>query len=270
MPFRLIASDLDGTLLRSDESVSARTKDLLHRVSTHASFVIATGRPPRWTYPIAEAVALPGVAICSNGAVTIDTETQAVVDSQQLTPEVALEIVRSIRTVLPDVQFAVDSLDGFGHEDGYASMFNLPNNLRVAKIEELLDRPSLKVLFRHMEMSEETLVQVVAAIGDRGSVTYGSSGTVTGRTLIEIMAPGVTKASALQRLCDARGLAASQVVAFGDMPNDIEMLEWAGHGVAMANAHHGALAIANEVTHSNDEDGVAHVLERVFKDSLSL
>ena len=76
------------------------------------------------------------------------------------------------------------------------------------------------------------------------------------------MASGVSKASALARICDRHGFDAQDVVAFGDMPNDIEMLDWAGHGVAMANAHPDAKAVANEIALSNNEDGVARVLER--------
>jgi hydroxymethylpyrimidine pyrophosphatase-like HAD family hydrolase len=78
------------------------------------------------------------------------------------------------------------------------------------------------------------------------------------------MACGVSKASTLEQLIDEEGLTASDVVAFGDMPNDVEMIAWAGHGVAVANAHPEVLAVADEVTGTNDADGVAEVLERLF------
>jgi HAD superfamily hydrolase (TIGR01484 family) len=90
-------------------------------------------------------------------------------------------------------------------------------------------------------------------------VTYS-----TNNGLIEISAAGVTKASGLAWVCSRLAVTAEKVVSFGDMPNDVPMLEWAGHGVAMANAHDDLLAVADEVTAPNSEDGVAQVLERWF------
>jgi hydroxymethylpyrimidine pyrophosphatase-like HAD family hydrolase len=81
---------------------------------------------------------------------------------------------------------------------------------------------------------------------------------------MEISASGVSKAVALSRLADELGVPADEVVAFGDMPNDVPMLGWAGHAVAVANAHPDVLAAADEITASNDDDGVAQVIERLL------
>ena len=94
-------------------------------------------------------------------------------------------------------------------------------------------------------------------------VTYSSSEDA----LLEISAAGVSKASALAAVCSARGIAAEEVIAFGDMPNDLPMLTWAGRGVAVANAHPEVLAAADEITAGNDECGVAQVLERLLERS---
>ena len=83
-------------------------------------------------------------------------------------------------------------------------------------------------------------------------------------TLVELAAAGVTKATGLARVAESAGVARSDVIAFGDMPNDVDMLRWAGHGVAMGNGHPDVLAVADEVTASNTDDGVALVLERWF------
>jgi hydroxymethylpyrimidine pyrophosphatase-like HAD family hydrolase len=86
----------------------------------------------------------------------------------------------------------------------------------------------------------------------------------TGHGLIEISAPGITKGSGLARLAGQLGIAPAEVVALGDMPNDLPMLQWAGHGVAMANAHPAVLESADEITAPNSQDGLALVLERWF------
>ena len=110
---------------------------------------------------------------------------------------------------------------------------------------------------RHPALPLPDLLRVTRAIaGDVAVVTH--SGTV----FVEISAAGVTKAAALEGLCARLGVEAARVVACGDMPNDLPMFHWAGHGVAVANAHPDVLVAADEVTLSNDEDGVARVLER--------
>jgi Cof subfamily protein (haloacid dehalogenase superfamily) len=266
MKYKLVASDLDGTLLRSDGAVSDRTRKAVHAVLAHTPFVIATGRPPRWVHPVADDLGHRSIAVCSNGAITIDlANAGAMVDSQQLTERVAMTAVDAVLSILPDASFAVDNMTGFSHTPNYIPKWDLPADVRIAPIAELLDSPCLKVLFRHPDMDLEVLDLVTKAVGDSGSITYGASGPAVSlkETLIEIMAPGVSKASALARICEQRGIDASDVVAFGDMPNDFEMIQWAGLGVAMANGHPTLKQFANEIALSNDEDGVARILERI-------
>lgn len=259
----MVASDVDGTLLRSDETLSQRNRAAVEAVIERSLFVIATGRPPRWTHPIAEMLNHHGVAVCSNGAVTMDLADESIVDTRLLSSSDAAAAAEAIRSILPDIVFAVDSLDGLGHEPPYQPVFATGREVRIAPLNELIATPSLKLLFRHPSMDGEVLDAIIAAVGDHGTITYGSTGSVPqSRTLIEVMAFGVSKAAALQRICDHHGFTADDAIAFGDMPNDIAMLAWAGHGVAMANGHPETKAAANEVTLSNDEDGVGVVLER--------
>lgn len=265
MPFRLAASDLDGTLLRSDDSLAPRTREVIHRVAAQSLFVYATGRPPRWVHPVAEASGHRGLAVCSNGAVTLDLRDESVVDERPIRPAVALELLEAVLSVADGAVFAVDGPGGFAHDPAYVPYWPTGPEVRVAPVRELFDVPLYKMLFRHDAMNAEMLRRVVEAVGSRGSVTYGSMVPVPGRTtLIEIMAPDVTKATALARIADHHGFDAEHVIAFGDMPNDVHMLEWAGHGVAMANAHPDAKAVADEITATNDDDGVAIVLERLY------
>jgi hydroxymethylpyrimidine pyrophosphatase-like HAD family hydrolase len=276
--FGLVASDLDGTLLRNDDTLSARTKSVIDQVVQRSIFVMATGRPPRWVHPVAELLGHRGLAVCSNGALIMDLTDESIVDAQFLSPGLARSAVALIQSMLPDAGIAVDRLSGFGHDPGYKSAYTMPKNVRVAPIDELIgDEPMLKLMFRHADMDTNVLASLIAALGDGGAVTYGAAGPTSGmgasaydadtplslaNTLIEIQAPGVSKAAALARVCDRFGVDHSSTIAFGDMPNDIEMLTWASHGVAMSNAHIDVKNVANEITASNDEDGVALILER--------
>jgi hydroxymethylpyrimidine pyrophosphatase-like HAD family hydrolase len=144
-------------------------------------------------------------------------------------------------------------------EVSYASPWGDGENFAASRAE-VLGKTAVKLLVRHEKMtSEEMAVAATAVLDDSVTVTFSTS-----RGLLEISAPGVTKATGLAEAAAMLSLDASGVVAFGDMPNDIEMLRWAGHGVAMANAHEEVLAVADEVTAPNVEDGVAQVLERWF------
>ncbi len=116
-------------------------------------------------------------------------------------------------------------------------------------------------MLRHSELSADELLKRAREVcGDLAEFSHSNAAD----TLLEISAAGVSKATALARLCDERGIDRKHVIAFGDMPNDLPMLAWAGHGVAVANAHPEVIAAADEVTASNDDGGVARVLERLF------
>ena len=125
----------------------------------------------------------------------------------------------------------------------------------------LVEQPSLKLMLRHDHLTADVLLERAReVVGHLAELSHSNSAD----GLLEIAAAGVSKASALTRVCAERGLRSEDVIAFGDMPNDLPMLEWAGHAVAVANAHPDLIAAADEVTTSNDDAGVARVLERLF------
>ena len=260
---RLVASDLDGTLLRSDGTVSDRTRAALAAVEEAGrTLVLVTGRPPRWMPPVVEETGHTGLALCANGAVVYDLAAERVVQEHLIDPAVGAEAVAAIREALPDVVFAVErsGARGLGREEAYALGFAPRGEVLVAEVDDLLAEPVTKLLARHDDMDpDEMLARVREVVGDLVEVTHSST-----RGLMEISASGVSKAVALSRLADELGVPADEVVAFGDMPNDLPMLGWAGHAVAVANAHPEVLAAADEVTAGNDDDGVARVLERWF------
>jgi Cof subfamily protein (haloacid dehalogenase superfamily) len=260
---RVVATDLDGTVVRSDGTISARTRAALAAVRQRGALVVvATGRPPRWLAGIADAAGPGAVAICANGALVYDFAASRVVASRPLDLDVVRMLMKELRVTVPGVAFAVERVDGqFAHEPDYHPRWEPEEQTYVGDLEAVFDLPIAKLLGRvEGTGSDDLLAMARVTVGEGlAELTHSS---IDG--LLEVMASGVTKASTLEQLLAARGLTGADVLAFGDMPNDIELLEWAGHGVAVANAHPDVLAVADEVTLSNDDDGVAEVLERFF------
>jgi Cof subfamily protein (haloacid dehalogenase superfamily) len=260
----VVATDLDGTIVRSDGTISARTKAALDAASdAGALIVIATGRPPRWLPGIAEATGHHGLAICANGALVYDLAADVLVDSRPLAADDVRRLIADLHAAVPGISFALERVDGqFAHEPDYHPRWEPEPGTLIGEIDDsVLTGPVSKLLARREGMGSDELTALARAAVDQ-SVASLTHSSIDG--LLEISARGVTKASTLAEVLSARGLGPADVVAFGDMPNDLDLLEWAGHGVAVANAHPDVLAVADEITASNDDDGVAQVLERLF------
>ena len=270
----LVASDVDGTLLDPLEKVTPRTAGVIARIlASDTPFVLVTGRPPRWVTPIARAAGLSGYAVCTNGAAVLDLGADRVVSARDLAPPQLGDVTHALRALLPDIRVAAErtprdgsaSSDVFATEPGFRNPWGNPTGMDAENNEvptaEVLGHPATKLLIRHHELTSDDLAAAARTVVDGIGleITYS-----TNRGLIELSAAGVTKATGLAEVCELLDVPAGRVVAFGDMPNDVAMLRWAGHGVAMANAHPDVLATADEVTAPNSEDGVAQVLERWF------
>src|SRR3954470_8963332 len=259
---RLIASDMDGTLLRGDDTVSQATLAELDRWRADGvPVVLATGRPPRWMQKIREVLGT-GTAVCCNGAVLLDLERFEIVDETTLEPETLRSAPTELRRRRPDVWSAVEYGLEFRHEPIYRPRWDVDvPGVAEATLDELVAQPVAKLLARHEELAPEEFVAVVEdVIGGRATVTHSSSDA-----LAEISAVGVTKASGLARVAEQHGIGPEDVVVFGDMPNDIAAFEWVaaagGRAVAMAHAHPDLMAVATDVTGTNDDDGVATFLQ---------
>ncbi len=261
---RLVATDLDGTLLRRDGSISARTLEALKRArSAGVELVLVTGRPARHVAKIEGVAELGGSVICVNGALIYDLDRELVVREERLSAVVACELVHGLRLRLPGICFAVEVGLEYGWEPSYGLHRKRSENppLPIADALTLCERGVNKLIARHPQLSAEDLIgHSQDLFVERARVSY------SGAPFLEISAVEVSKASALAAYCAERNIDQSRVLSFGDMPNDLPMLEWAGYSVAMGNAHPNVLAAAHEVTLSNEQDGVAAVVERLLSD----
>jgi Cof subfamily protein (haloacid dehalogenase superfamily) len=258
---RLVATDLDGTIVGPSGEISDRTVRALRGVEDlGVPVVFVTGRPHRWMRGVAERTGRTGLAICANGATVYDLHTEEVVAYHPFVLEVGLEISRRLRAALPELAFAVETIDGYAREQTYQPRWEAGMDHVLGSIDEIFTDATVKLLVRHESMDADRLLAAAREIvGDLAEFTHSSIGG-----LLEVSATGVSKATTLAELCAERDIAAADVLAFGDMPNDLAMLAWAGTAYAVAGAHPEVLAAVELHTDDPADDGVAQVLERVF------
>lgn len=266
---RLIATDLDGTLLNSDAQVSPRTRAALDAARAAGIPVVpVTARQPLGLRAIAAGTGFDEWALCSNGSLGVHLTTRELLFADELAPETLRTVAEALTASVPDLVFASvrDGGEGFVAQHGYAAVAHFndhkrdPQTMGGVPLEQVLDAPTLKLVIRHSEIAPRALYDLLSASGLTG---FGA--TLSGAPFLEVMAEGVSKATGLAQLCAHLGIDPSEVVAFGDALNDVEMLHWAGRSVAVANAEQAAKDAADEVTESNDDDGVALVIERIVR-----
>lgn len=259
----LIATDLDGTLVPDGSTglPSFTAEVLRHADSAGIPVVFVTARPLRWMDPLWPHVGRHGRAIVSNGAVTYDVAARKVVHLAGIEPAAGLEIAAAVTAAVPSASFALECLDGIRLDPDFEEPYPAPPGAPRGPLTQVWDVTALKVLVRYDDRSVASVGQhdafhdaVAAAVGDRATVTWSVAGVA------EISAAGVTKASGLARLCDGLGVLPADVIAFGDMPNDIAMLTWAGTSYAMADAHPSVVEVADHLAPSCADEGVAQVL----------
>ena len=262
-PFRLVATDIDGTLIHDDGSLSPGTLEVLHALPV--PLVLVTGRPVRWLRQLYDQMPEPVPAVCANGAVVYDPVTDTVLRTDPLSVEILLDVTKRLRDSVPDIALAVEVEDGrqFWYEEAWPVRWESDSDAvrLLTAPEDLTSVPAVKLLARSAQYGPDEFAELVSrTLAGFAETTHSSKSA-----LVEISAAGVTKAAGLAWLCERRGIEASEVIAFGDMPNDLPMLAWAGHSVAMGNAHPAVRAVADEIGPTNDEDGVASYLRKVFK-----
>lgn len=275
---RLVATDLDGTLLGPDGRIAdADAAALREAADAGVHLVVATGRPVRWLSCLAPIASAHPEVIVSNGAAVYDLAERRVVRRHPLAPDALATLADALRSAFPGVLLALEHGELFGCEPGWRSQ--LPDSFRTMADEEhvtvmapwddLLFRvsPVVKMLALAPHSGPHADIEVfaeaaTAALGDLAVVTHSA---LPGETsLLEISAPGVSKASTLAELCAAHGVRPTEVAAFGDMPNDLALLEFAGHPFAMGNAHP-ALRGRFKVVGTNAEGGVGTTVRRLIR-----
>jgi hydroxymethylpyrimidine pyrophosphatase-like HAD family hydrolase len=264
LPYRLVATDLDGTLLRTDDSISGRTRDALTAATAAgAAHIVVTGRAVPWTRQILDDLGYRGLAVCGQGAQVYHAGEHRLLTSVTLDRQLAGIALAKIEAEVGPLAVAAgrDGLDG---EVLVGAGYQVPaGSLPVVSFDdpaEMWSAPLNRVCIQHPGLSDDALAQVAQqAVGNLVNVVMAGAG------LVEILPLGLSKATGLSLAARRLGRTAADTIAFGDMPNDIPMFGWAAHGVAMASAHDELKAVADEVTASNDEDGVAVVLERLLR-----
>ncbi|MCQ9388325.1 Cof-type HAD-IIB family hydrolase [Brevibacterium sp. 50QC2O2] len=262
---RLIATDLDGTLLDPSGHVSPRTRAALDAARAAGVPVVpVTARNPNGLRAIGAETGFDSWALCGNGAYGLDLATGRVLYTVEAAPEILTPFATALSSRVPGVVFGAirDAGEGFVAEPGYAALSSFddhkrdPHTMHGSTRAEVVGAASLKLVFRHATVSTAELFAAARGLG-----LSGFEMTLSGAPFVELMAAGVTKASGLDRLCAHLGINRSEVVAFGDGLNDVDMLAWAGTGYAVANAGEAVRAAADLVAPSNAEDGFAAIVE---------
>jgi Cof subfamily protein (haloacid dehalogenase superfamily) len=262
---KLIASDLDGTIVAHYGDITQRTINAFrkaHEMGVHIFFV--TGRPPRWMPEIKEAFGI-GNAICGNGAMLYDLHNDKVLEEWLIPVDDQLETVNRLRKAIPQISFAVESHNYFHREKAYIPRWDVGlDNVGVEKIEEVISSPALKLLARcsQQELSSDEML-AIARIELEGIVTVTHSNPSD--SLLEISALGVSKGLTLAKMAGRLGIDAADCVSFGDNPNDFSMLQWCGRSFAMADGHPEGRLHAKGIAGPCEEDGVAIVIEQLLE-----
>ncbi|MDJ0974001.1 MAG: Cof-type HAD-IIB family hydrolase [Planctomycetota bacterium] len=257
----LIALDLDGTLLDSGRQIperAARALGALRDAGVHV--VLATGRPPRMTRDFVLELGLDH-ALVFNGASRYHAPGDTSLHHHELDREAALEIIARLRNAMPGIGIGMETAYGWFLDEvldarrrNHPMLVDASSPDGVGDVEGFVREGVIKIFARHGEHDAPAMATPLDGI--EAYITWSHL------QLLEVMHPAVNKRDALERYAAEHGVAREAVAAFGDQQNDIEMLTWVGHGVAMANASEATQAAADEVTASNDEHGVALVLER--------
>jgi HAD superfamily hydrolase (TIGR01484 family) len=267
---RMVATDLDGTLLRPDNTVSPRTVAAFASArSAGFPVVFVTGRPPRWLPPVVEATGHAGIGVCANGALVIDLDTREVLETNPIPYDVVAETVAVLRSEIEGVAFALEwdspsESDDFAHEPSYRARY------RVAGVEhgdilELAGRHAVIKLLARIDGGDhparhdvDALLEVTLGhVSHLVTATHSASDDV----LIEMSALGVSKGAALAHQAARLGVPLTAVAAVGDMPNDVPMLLEAGVGLAVVTGHPAVRAAADALLPGPEDDGVAQLVE---------
>jgi Cof subfamily protein (haloacid dehalogenase superfamily) len=262
---KLIATDLDGTIVAHYGTITQRTIDAFRKAhSMGVEIFFVTGRPPRWMPEIRDAFGI-GNAICGNGGMLYDLHNDVVLEEWPIEVDAQLETVKRLRSAIPPISFAIESHNYFHREKAYVPRWDVGlDNIGVERIEEAMTSPTLKLLARCSEQeftSDEMLAIAKKELEGLVTVTHSNPSD----SLLEISAHGVSKGMTLAKMAGRLGIDAADCVSFGDNPNDFSMLEWCGRSFAMADGHPEGPQHAKGIAGPCEEDGVAIIIEQLLE-----
>jgi HAD superfamily hydrolase (TIGR01484 family) len=255
---RLVALDIDGTLVDLREEMTPAVLKAVHKVrDAGAHVVLSTGRSVFGMTRVIEALGLEsGHCVASNGAVTFTYPPVAVTSATTFDPEPA---VRMVLEAVPDALVAVEVI-GRGYRMNRAFPDGEINGeMWIEPLDDLVKQPVTRVIIRDPDKSAEDFVALAHSLG-----LHGTNYFVGYTAWLDLAPEGVSKASGLEQVTQTLGIGRSDVLAIGDGRNDVEMLRWAGRGVAMGQAPDDVKAAADDVTSTLADDGAAVEISRWF------
>ena len=268
---KLVASDLDGTLLSSTGEISPRTRAAMEACWDAGIPVVGvTGRGPRLLETVREALDGRGIAVLAQGGFVVDLERDEVLRTMGLPRDQAARVIQQVESVAGELVVAVEDAHEQSRErrplrvqHGFNWPYPEPADF-LPRHEVLPPGPVLKVFLRSLLLGQDELL----ARAQRTIDPADAEVTHAGLGFIEVLPPGITKATGLQVALERYGVDLADVLTFGDMPNDLPMIEAVrlagGRAVAVANAHPVVRAATPERTSGNDADGVARYIEAVL------
>jgi Cof subfamily protein (haloacid dehalogenase superfamily) len=264
---RLIATDIDGTLIAGGREASARTLAALRAAeAAGVAVVLVTGRPPRSARVIAEALGVHGPTICANGALIVDMPAISLVRDVRIEGALAVALISELTAAIPGIVFAWERGLEWGRDEAwpFTASARVDRTMTGGVVGPVPPQAVVGVskMIGYVEGADPdlTVKRVREVLAERAEVS-----TATSPPLAEITAKGCDKRDALEWLCTRMSIGRDEVLAIGDAPNDLAMLLWAGRGVAMGNAHATVLEAVSERTHTHADDGFAAVIEGVLQ-----
>ncbi|MBI1375771.1 MAG: Cof-type HAD-IIB family hydrolase [Phycisphaera sp.] len=259
--FGLVAIDLDGTLLRSDKQLTKRTATAIKQcVQRGVQIVLASARPPRAVKQIYKVLGLDTLTIHYNGAMIYDMHAEKHIYHRALDPQLALQMIRTAQQIVPGVVSVVEVLNKWytdradPRSTDETALSRKPDYVGPLN-EQIINEPVTKLM---LLATPAAILEIRAAFEELFPLRYTFA--ASDDYLVQVMQIGVDKATALKFVSELYGVEQKKVMAIGDAPNDIKMLQWAGMGVAVGNAYDETKAAADAVVPTNDQDGVAHAL----------
>ena len=262
--YKLVVIDLDNTLLNNEHKISEKNKEIVQKVrSKGLEVIIATGRMYISAKPFLKDLSLENSAIVYNGAMVKDVETDKTIYHKPINKKYAKEIIKDVKEEGLHINLYQDDKLYVDKDNKYTKRYEEISGIKAEKVDDLSE---LKLVAPTKLLIIEDNPELHSYYQKYLDNKYGDIITVTEskKYFIEIGSKGVNKGKTLQKLIKEKGIDRNEIIAIGDSYNDIEMLSYAGTGIAMENAPEEIKKKADLVAPHNEEDGVAVILDKLI------